>query len=281
MNAMPPRRRATSQRRSRPGDTAELSPQSGSRSGSRSRSGRLPTLLAVGCCLSLLLVARQTGLWAQMHELAALLAEPEIVVNELPMTLPACDPPGQEAARAAPPLAPSAVADVDLLEDAEREIAELRERLARAEGELVQARAVSRQLRAGLAEERGQRGRARSASRRRATRDPIAAIGQQLEALGVASPPTATDRGFAAQFRVGRVKVQFLGSDAWITGTVTSRADRDLQPLIVVELLRDGRVEGVREVRLQVAAGATAAFEARLPTQLAEGTYSAQARVEP
>jgi hypothetical protein len=74
--------------------------------------------------------------------------------------------------------------------------------------------------------------------------------------------------------------VVLLGSDAWITGTVTNRTGTALQPLVVIELLRSGREEGMREVRLQVSPGATVPYEARLPTQLAEGTYSARVRVE-
>lgn len=254
------------------------------------------TLLAL-CVVAALFV--QQNVIGQARELIAHLASPPLEVHELPASAGDCDAQGRVSPSTAGPAAPAepvagpiaekgveAVA-TRLLREAEQEISELGQRIGALEGELRHAEAVTFQLRDQLQRERQARGKARlegaggrDARQSRAAFDPVAEIEKRLKDLGFEAAPATSSGSFERSFVVAQPKVQFLGSDAWITGTVTNRTERELQPLLVIELLRNDRVEGRRELRLPVSAGATAPYEARLPTQLAEGTYSARVRVE-
>lgn len=80
--------------------------------------------------------------------------------------------------------------------------------------------------------------------------------------------------------RTSTPKVQLIGSDALVTGTVSNPGPTDLGARVELELLVDGRRISSRRFDLRLPAGGTTPYSQRFPTSLGDGTYSARVFVE-
>lgn len=80
--------------------------------------------------------------------------------------------------------------------------------------------------------------------------------------------------------RTSTPRVQLIGSDALVTGTVSNPGPTDLGVRVDVELLLDGRTLSSRRLDLLLPAGGKAPFSQIFRTNLRDGTYSARVFVD-
>jgi hypothetical protein len=83
-----------------------------------------------------------------------------------------------------------------------------------------------------------------------------------------------------ARVSAGAAKVQLIGSDALVTGTLRNAGDRDTHVRLVVELLLDQRVLDRARLRLLVPARGSVPWSRTFPTSLGDGTYAARVRLD-
>ncbi len=85
----------------------------------------------------------------------------------------------------------------------------------------------------------------------------------------------------APRLRTSTPKVQLIGSDALISGTVTNGEEDDWSVRLEIELLRNARVIRTDTVDLVLPAHSTSPYAVSMPTSLGDGTYSARVTLEP